>query len=91
MSKRISLTFLAVTALVLSRVIFMLINDPEGPNLLVVFVGAAIISLPALTLCYSGGTVFQRIVPASLTDIKRLLLGILIQVFTAGVVLFLIK
>ncbi len=80
MSKRISLTFLAVTALVLSRVIFMLINDPEGPNLLVVFVGAAIISLPALTLCYSGGTVFQRIVPASLTDIKRLFISFFIQV-----------
>jgi len=80
MSKRILLTVLAITALTLSRVMFMLIDDPEGPNLLVVFVGAFIISLPAIILCYSGVTVFQRLVPASLTDIKRLFISFFIQV-----------
>jgi hypothetical protein len=91
MSKRISFLVLAVTALVLSRVIFMFIDDPEGPNLLVVFVGAFIIALPSLVLFVPGGARFQNIIPASFSATQRFLLGILIQVFTAGVVLFIIR
>ena len=42
-SQKKSLIILALTALVSSRAFFALINDPEGPNLLVVTVMAAII------------------------------------------------
>lgn len=34
---------LAIVSLVLSRATFLLVNDPEGPNLLIVVVLAAII------------------------------------------------
>lgn len=42
-SKKTSLIVLAITSLVFSRTMFALFNDPEGPNLLVVTVVAAII------------------------------------------------
>lgn len=35
-SKKISLLILALVALVCSRVLYFLVNDPEGPNLLIV-------------------------------------------------------
>jgi hypothetical protein len=44
-SKKVQLVVLGVTALVLSRLMFWLFNDPEGPNLLVVTVFAAIVYL----------------------------------------------
>ena len=42
-SKKISSLILALASLVLSRTVFFFINDPEGPNLLIVVVLAAII------------------------------------------------
>lgn len=42
-SKKIELLILAITALVCSRVTFALFNDPEGPNLLIVVVLAAVL------------------------------------------------
>lgn len=41
--KKIPLIILGVVSLVLSRATFLYINDPEGPNLLVVIVLAAVI------------------------------------------------
>lgn len=41
--KKIPLFVLGVLALMCSRVTFLFINDPEGPNLLIVAVSAAII------------------------------------------------
>ncbi len=43
MTKNISLLLLAIASLGLSRVTFTFINDPEGPNLLIVGVLAVII------------------------------------------------
>jgi len=57
-SRKTSLVILAVTALVLSRILFALFNDPEGPNLLIVVVAAAVvylISLGAYLWYKSGG------------------------------------
>lgn len=42
-SKKIMLFILAIVAMVCSRAVFMFVNDPEGPNLLIVTVLAAVI------------------------------------------------
>jgi hypothetical protein len=48
-SKKVSLLFLAITAIACSRTVFAFINDPEGPNLLVVLGMAAVIYvIPAI-------------------------------------------
>lgn len=41
-SKKTSLVILGIVSIVCSRIIFLFINDPEGPNLLVV-IGLAVI------------------------------------------------
>jgi glucan phosphoethanolaminetransferase (alkaline phosphatase superfamily) len=48
-SKKFLLSILAITALVCSRATFTFINDPEGPNLLIVVVLGAIIYFASLT------------------------------------------
>ncbi len=70
-SKRTSLIILGITAVLCSRVMFAFFNDPEGPNLLVVVVMAAVIYLPSLAsyLYYS-----------SATGTKKLLLAICLQI-----------
>ena len=72
-SKTISLVLLALTALVCSRVMFLFFNDPEGPNLLIVTVLAAIL--------YGLSVTAYLLYPATkLTGLKRLLVVILIQI-----------
>lgn len=51
-SKRIRLILLGVVSLLVSRAIFFLINDPEGPNLLIVTVLAAVIYSASLASYY---------------------------------------
>lgn len=68
-SKKTSLLLLIVISILCSRVLFFLFNDPEGPNLVVVIGAAAImyfISLIAYLL--------------NISDLKRLVVAILIQV-----------
>lgn len=51
-SKKISLVLLGITSILCSRTMFAFFNDPEGPNLLIVVVMAAIlfaVSLPVYT------------------------------------------
>lgn len=58
MSKKTELIALAVVSVVLSRASFFLINDPEGPNLLIVAVWAAVIfagMYAVYTLGYRAG------------------------------------
>jgi hypothetical protein len=43
-----TLVILAVASFICSRAVFFFIDDPEGPNLLIVFVLAAVIFLAAL-------------------------------------------
>ena len=71
-----SLLVLALTALPCSRMVFALINDPEGPNLLVVVVLAAVIWLISLAAYLS------RVLP-SLTGAARSLAAIVVQLFLA--------
>lgn len=65
---------MGITALTCSRVLFALFNDPEGPNLLVVVVMAAILYLPSLVVFVFG-------VPTS--GLRRLLIAVFIQVLLA--------
>jgi hypothetical protein len=68
-SKKTSLIILAITALMLSRLMFVFFNDPEGPNLLVVTVAAAIVYfLSLIAYVYN------------LSESKKLLLAIFIQI-----------
>lgn len=73
-SKKISLPILGITSLVCSRAIFFFINDPEGPNLLVVVVMAAILYVLSLPVYFSF---------PSLTGLKKLLLVIFAQIILA--------
>lgn len=47
-TKKTSLIILAIVSLLCSRAVFFFLNDPEGPNLLIVTVLAAVIFLAAL-------------------------------------------
>ena len=64
-SKKITLLILGLTSLVLSRTAFAILNDPEGPNLLVVFVLALVIYCSSLA-------VYFFIIPKNLEGLKRL-------------------
>lgn len=77
-SKKASLLILGITAIIFSRVMFMFFNDPEGPNLLVVTVMAAIIYCLSLV-----GYVYKPLL-LSFTGLKRLLLVIFIQALIAA-------
>jgi hypothetical protein len=68
---KISLLLLGITALVSSRALFLFFNDPEGPNLLIV-IGMALILYSLSFVVY----VFS----SSLTEFKRLMLAISLQI-----------
>lgn len=74
-SKKFSLLILGVTAIILSKIVFYIFNDPEGPNLLIV-AGLAgilyIISLVAYLFNFSSQ--------------KKLLLAIFIQILVATII-----
>ena len=70
-AKKTSLLLLGITALVCSRTLFFLFNDPEGPNLLVVTVLAAIL--------YVAAFIVWRFIPATTAN-RKLLLAICTQV-----------
>lgn len=80
-SKNAPLLILGITAVVCSRAMFFFINDPEGPNLLVVLGAATIVYLLSLA-AYAPG--FQ------ITGPRRLVSAILIQILlVAGFYFFL--
>ena len=83
-SKKISLVILGITSILCSRAMFFFINDPEGPNLLVVMVMAGIIYFLSLAVYvfYPSTLPFK--------GLKRLLLVIFIQILiVTGFYLFL--
>lgn len=75
--KNASLLILVITAFVCSRALFALFDDPEGPNLLIVTVMAAILYLP------SAGAYLSKLCPP-LRGFKRTLAAVLIQVLVAA-------
>ena len=80
-SKRASLLILGISSLVCSRSFFALLDDPEGPNLLIVVVMAVILySLSLVAYLYA----------LSVVGLQRVLLAICIQVvIVAGLYFFL--
>ncbi len=79
-SKKVSLIILAVTALLSSRAMFAFFNDPEGPNLLIVVVLAAVVYL----LSWAAYT----FLPLA-TGFKKLSLAVLVQIVIVVVLYFL--
>ncbi|MDB5244180.1 MAG: hypothetical protein JWN18_50 [Parcubacteria group bacterium] len=73
-SRQTALLILAITAVVCSRVMFSLFNDPEGPNLLVVMGMAAILYFLSL-----AAYIYNPLE----TGLKNLVLTIFIQVLLA--------
>lgn len=85
-SKKISLLLLGITSLACSRVMFLLFSDPEGPNLLVVTVMAAIIYFSSLTVYVLNPLLVCKLKHPSLTQLtglKRLLVAVSIQIILA--------
>jgi hypothetical protein len=74
MSKNISFLILAVTALALSRGMFYLFSDPEGPNLVVV-AGMALILFAASI----AGNYFHSSTIAVLGT-RRLVIAVVVQI-----------
>ena len=81
-SKKTSLLILGITSLVLSRALFALFNDPEGPNLLIV-VGMAVIlyGLSVAVYVFNSATI----------GFKKLLLSIAVQVLLVAGFYLLLK
>ncbi len=59
-SKQTSLLVLCITAFICSRLVFVFIDDPEGPNLLIVTVAALILYLFSVTVFGLKGTVVKK-------------------------------
>lgn len=72
--KKLPVFILGVTSLVCSRTFFAFINDPEGPNLLIVLVLAAIVFCVSLAI--------YTLSPMSVT--KKLLVAVLAQILLIG-------
>lgn len=72
-NKKISLIILAITSLMCSRAMFMFFNDPEGPNLLIVVVTAAIVYL--LSLAFYVRTGFKKLAATILLQILIVVCG----------------
>lgn len=83
-SRKISLIILAITSIVFSRALFSFINDPEGPNLLVV-VGMSTIVYFLSVLAY----LFNSLILES--NFKKVLSVIFIQILFLFALYFFIK
>lgn len=81
-SKKTSLLILGITSVICSRTMLLSLNDPEGPNLLVVMGMAAIIYFLSLT---------TYLFNPSITGFKRLLLVIFVQVIITTILYFLLN
>ncbi len=70
-SKTVSKLILFITAIVCSKVLFALFDDPEGPNLLIVVVMTAVIFCTSLPILVWKST---------LTELKKLFWAVFVQV-----------
>jgi hypothetical protein len=78
-SKKTPLIILGLTSLVCSRAMFALFNDPEGPNLLIVVVMAAIL--------YVLSWAAYSFIPLT-SGLKKLLLAIFVQIIIVAGLFF---
>jgi hypothetical protein len=82
-SKKISLLLLGVTAILSSRALFALFNDPEGPNLLIVMVLAVVV--------YAVSLAVYMYTPSKQEGPKGILLPLFVQVLLVTCLYFLLK
>ncbi len=83
-----TLLILGITALLCSRGLFALFDDPEGPNLLIVLVMAAIIySLSLVVYLFKSSTtdIFQPYFFPTVSGSRRLLLAISTQIIVVAI------
>lgn len=78
-SRKTSLCILGITSLLSSRLFFVFVNDPEGPNLLIVTVLAVVLFVPSLVVYARSNTV---------SSFRRLLLPIMVQVVLVACLYF---
>lgn len=93
-SKKISSLILTITAIACSRTMLVSIDDPEGPNLLIVMVMAAFIyflSLAIYVYSLKVVSVSQYFSLTQLSGIKRLIIIIFIQILTAATFYFCLR
>lgn len=86
-SKNTSSLILGITSFVFTRILFLLFNNPEGPNLLIVTGMALIIYGISLTV-YSFAISLKTLSPLSNTPQIKLLLVMVIQIFLLGGLFF---
>lgn len=79
-SKKASVLISGLTAIAFSRTMFVFINDPEGPNLLIVLVMAAVV--------YTASSLIVHFATPSVFGLKRILLVIFVQIVVLGVLYF---
>jgi hypothetical protein len=77
--KKTSLLILALSSVACSRAVFLFLDDPEGPNLLTVFVLAAVLLAPSFAL-YS--------LQSPSAESRRVVLAICLQLALAGCLAF---
>ncbi|MBL8158797.1 hypothetical protein JNK62_04655 [bacterium] len=84
-SRKVQSLILFLTALVCSRTMFVSFNDPEGPNLLVIAVGAVVIC--------AASWIANRFVPAISRSkgIAKILLMIAVQAVVTTILYFALK
>lgn len=91
-SKKISLLTLGVAALVCARAMFLCIDDPEGPNLLIVTVLAVFVYALSLAT-YSSNSLMKKVFlyfPLVLhTGLPRLLVALFVQILLVSFLLLL--
>ncbi len=76
---------MALSAVVLARGMLLLINDPEGPNLLVVAIAAVIVYVPTRVL-------YSRVFPKYVrSDIWRVVAAIVAQMIWVSVLYLLLR
>lgn len=81
-SKKASLLVLAITAITFSKILLLSFADPEGPNMLVIFVTAAAVYILSLVAYAFGSFVSFR---------KKFWLAVLLQIVFVAILYFLLK
>lgn len=92
--KKLYFLIFAITALICSRVMFVFIDDPEGPNLLVVFGVALIIYFLSLAFYIFNPLIKNKLKDTSIlpfSDIKMFVTLVSIQIVVALVLYLRLK
>ncbi len=84
-AKNISYLLLSLTAVFFSGGMLRMINDPEGPNLLIVAVFAAVIFAASLAVNYFHSSNLV------VTGKARLIIAVVVQIITTTILYFFLR